>query len=110
MFSWQPLKLLFPFPNLSDFLPGIPSLLVVKRDSGAAEARSREGLSGEWQVESARPHFKLSYLLQTSTATAALSPSLAAQDISHFDFIQILNISLSLKLGLQNISNELLNV
>lgn len=25
-----------------------------------AEARPREGLSGEWRVDSARPHFKLS--------------------------------------------------
>lgn len=44
------------FPNLSGFLPWILCLLVVKAwQRAGAEARSREGLSGEWQVESAPP-------------------------------------------------------
>lgn len=50
----------FPI-SVSDFLPGIPCLLVVKRVSAQEQRRAPvKGLSGEWQVDSARPHFELS--------------------------------------------------
>jgi len=48
------------FLNLSDFLPGISVPVGSKAwQRAGTDARSREGLSGEWQVDSARPHFKL---------------------------------------------------
>lgn len=44
-----------PFSNLSNFSRGIPCRGVTSGEARRSQARSREGLSGEWQVDSARP-------------------------------------------------------